>query len=249
MRPDSARRCFRIPRRRPGVAELRIATRSENEHSQSFQGELNGRFLRDVPYIRELEVRVDYSYTVLNNLILREGQLYANSGNRAIHSVEAFARLYLQGDHFLQGAYTYLDSHSSQTGAMRGMPNHWFSLSAVVNVVKSHFDLNATLNVLGPFEDPKRYPSGSGSIPGATASENLTAITFDRAPPVALLQLGARVRLAADRISASVQFYNVLDQHYYLPNPVYDVVPQAPANLIAAPGFSVFASLAYHPRF
>jgi outer membrane receptor protein involved in Fe transport len=220
----------------------------KNETSQAFQGELNGRLLRDVAYVRELELRIDYSYTVLDNLILREGQQFANSGTRAIQSVEAFARLYLHGDHFLQAAYTYLDSYSSQA-AMRGMPNHWFSLSAVVNVIKSHFDLNATLTVLGPFEDPKRYPSGPGSIPGATSSENLTAITFDPAPAVALLQLGARVRLVGDQLVGSVQLYNVLDQHYYLPNPVYDLVPQTPANLIAAPGFSFFASLAYHPRF
>src|SRR5262249_18036558 len=65
----------------------------KNELSQSFQGEFNARVLRNIRKVRELELRADYSYTVLNNLIRINGGRYNNGGARAIHSAEGFAKL------------------------------------------------------------------------------------------------------------------------------------------------------------
>src|SRR5262249_9754914 len=46
----------------------------KNELSQSFQGEVNARLLKNVRKVRELELRIDYSYTYLENLIqIRNG--------------------------------------------------------------------------------------------------------------------------------------------------------------------------------
>ena len=124
-RPASARRCSRTPRRRRAASATAPTRTCRTETSQSFQGELNARLLRNVRKVRELELRVDYSYTVLSNLIqIRDGG-YGNTGKRAIHSVEGYAKLYLNGDHFLQASYTYLYSTTTDAGVVRAMPNHW----------------------------------------------------------------------------------------------------------------------------
>ncbi len=134
----------------------------QTESSQSFQGELNARLLRNIRKVRELEVRVDYSYTVLSDLIQIEGGTYGNTGKRAIHSVEGYAKLYLNGDHFLQASYTYLNTTTTDSGTVRTTPNHWAVLGASFNIVKNLLDINANLRVFGAYEDPNRYPTGVG---------------------------------------------------------------------------------------
>ncbi len=108
----------------------------KTETSQSFQGEVNARLLRNVRKVRELELRIDYSYTFLDRLITIHQGSYGNTGKRAIHSVEGYAKLYLNGDHFLQASYTYLYGTQSDSGVQRNVPNHWFSLGASFNVIK-----------------------------------------------------------------------------------------------------------------
>jgi outer membrane receptor protein involved in Fe transport len=218
----------------------------KNETSQSFQGELNGRLLRNVGKVRELELRVDYSYTFLSNLILIRGGSYNSSGSRGIHSVEAFAKLYLEGDHFLTASYTFLYAISSDSGVLRNVPNHWASLGASFNLVRKMLDVNANLLVTGAYEDVNRYPSGSAPIPGATTSARTTDLTFDRLTPVALLQLGFRLRFLKEKLGFSGQFYNVLNQRYYAVDPFYDLTPSVELQPNPAPGFSFFAQASYH---
>ena len=52
--------------RRPAASSYGANPNLQTERSQSFQGELNARLLRNVRKVRELELRVDYSYTVLD---------------------------------------------------------------------------------------------------------------------------------------------------------------------------------------
>ena len=105
----------------------------KTEASQSFQGELNARLLRNVRKVRELEVRADYSYTLLSELIQIRGGQYGNTGKRAIHSVEGYAKLYLNGDHFLQASYTYLYSiDDRRRRRCARSPNHWATLRRLV---------------------------------------------------------------------------------------------------------------------
>jgi outer membrane receptor protein involved in Fe transport len=219
----------------------------KTEDSQSFQGELNARILRNVKDIRVLELRADYSYTVLDNLIQIISGFYKNSGKRAIHSVEAYARMYLQGDHFLTASYTFLDSWSSDSGYMKNVPHHTVSVGATFSVIKNFLDVNTNLNVLGAYKDANRYPNGPGPIPDTTTSQAATALTFDTLSPVALLQLGAHVHLARDRVTVNAQFYNVLNQRYYWPDYFYDITPSVETTPTPAPGFNFFGSVTYHP--
>ena len=217
----------------------------KNETSQSFQGELNARVLHNVHRIRELELRVDYSYTFLDNLILQQRGGYTNSGTRAIHSVEAYSKMYLTGDHFLTASYSFLYSQSSNVGFVKNSPSHWLSLGASFNLVRRMLDVNANLLVTGAYTDPNRYPSTGNPLPGATTAARATDITFDRLTPVALLQLGFHLRFLNERLGVSGQFYNVLNQRYYYVDGFYDTTPSEELQKNPAPGFSCFGQVSY----
>ncbi|MCU1282310.1 MAG: hypothetical protein JWM53_5856 [bacterium] len=221
------------------------------EASQSFQGELNARLLRNIRKVRELELRGDYSYTVLSNLIQIRGGVYGNSGKRAIHSVEGFAKLYLNGDHFLQASYTYLNSTTTDSGVVRTVPNHWVVLVDSFNIIKNLLDVNMNLSIFGAYEDVNRVPtqvdtSAGGSQFTGTTDARTTDLVFDRLTPVANLQLGFRLRFMKDKLQVSGQFYNVLNQHYYYPDNFSDLTPTIEMTPLPAPGFNFYANVSYH---
>jgi iron complex outermembrane receptor protein len=224
----------------------------KTESSQSFQGEVNARLLRNVRKIRELELRADYSYTLLSNVIQIRTGVYSNTGRRAIHSVEGYAKLYLTGDHFLQASYTYLNATTTDAGVLRNMPNHWVVLGASFNLIKNLLDVNMNLQVFGAYEDANRIPSSpSGAATGGTDFTGTTTartsdLAFDRLSPVANLQLGFRLRFLKDKLQFSAQFYNVLNQQYYYPDFFYDLTPTIEMIPLPAPGFNFFASVGYH---
>jgi iron complex outermembrane receptor protein len=228
----------------------------KTETSQSFQGEINARLLRNVRKIRELELRVDYSYTFLDRFIQIHQGSYGNTGKRSIHSVEGYAKMYLNGDHFLQASYTYLYAQTSDSGVIRALPNHQVSLGVSFNIIKSTLDLNANLLVTGAYQDPNRYPSGLAPIGPCPANvpcygapttvARTTDLTFDRLTPVALLQLGFRLRFLKERLGITGQFYNVLNQRYWVSDPFYDLTPSIEMTPTPAPGYNFFASASYH---
>ncbi|MSP61176.1 MAG: hypothetical protein EXR72_12690 [Myxococcales bacterium] len=219
------------------------------ERSESYQGELNARLLRNVRKVRELQLRIDYAYTLLNDFIFIKNSTYTNAGRRGIHSVEALAKLYLNGDHAITLGYTFLRVSTTDLGQLRNVPNHWFTVGAVFNLIKEILDVNLNLNVIGATEDPNRYRSGETNTPDGKPAllSRHTDLTFDQLTPVALLQLGARLRLWKDHITASAQVYNVLNQRYYHPDPFNDQAPTIELQPNQAQGFSFFASVAYRP--
>ncbi|HEX6836836.1 MAG TPA: hypothetical protein VF334_09705, partial [Polyangia bacterium] len=113
----------------------------------------------------------------------------------------------------------------------------------------------ANLSVFGASHDPNRYPSGAGpnvdcqpgaaACTGATTTARTTDLTFDRLTPVALLQLGLRLRFLHERLGVSAQMYNVLNQHFYYPDGFYDLTPTMEMTPLPAPGFNFFASVSY----
>ena len=52
---------------------------------------------------------------------------------------------------------------------------------------------------------------------------------------MALLQLGFRLRFFKERLGVSGQFYNVLNQHYYYPDPQSDLAPTTETMPIRRP--------------
>lgn len=219
------------------------------ERSQAFQGELNARVLRGVRNIRELQLRLDYSYTLLDNVIVVQNSRYQNAGARSLHSVEFLGKLYLTGEHAITLGYTFLTGRSRDSGRLRNFPNHWFTIGAVFNVITGRLDVNANLNVFGSFEDPNIYPTNRFTLPGGqqVTVGRFTDLTLDRLPAAAVLQLGARAQIIKQHLSGSVQLYNVLNQRYYYPDGFYDLTPTIDTQPTPAPGFSMFVSLIYRP--
>ena len=147
--------------------------------------------LRNVRKVRELELRADYSYTVLSNLIQIRGGIYGNTGKRAIHSVEGYAKLYLNGDHFLQASYTYLYSTTTDAGVMRTMPNHWVVVGALVQPgqepARREHEPDDLRRLRGPQPHPHRHcrrRAGGTDFVGTTTART-SDLTFDRLTPVA----------------------------------------------------------------
>lgn len=231
----------------------------QNERSQAFQGEWNARLLKNVGAVRELQLRADYSYTLLNSLIVISGGSYSNirpisrdpndTARRAIHSVEAAARLYLLNDHMLTAGYTFLHITTDDRGLLRSMPQHWVSLGAVISLVPSMLDANATLTVVGSYDDPNRLRAATTLLPdGSLGTVALASdITFDRLPPQAILNVGLRLRLLRGRLWASGNVYNALNQTYAHPDVFYDLVPTLEATPTPAPGWSFFAQIGGKP--
>jgi outer membrane receptor protein involved in Fe transport len=218
----------------------------QNESSQSFQGELNTQLFRNKAGIRLLELRADYSYTFIDKLISVVSNTYNNSGQRAVHSVEGMARLYLSGEHYVTASYTYLYSISSQIGIMRSLPSQWLSFGAVFNVISKTLDVNANLLLTGSYEDPNRVPTAQGGNPDATTSSRSNDLTRDRLPPVAMLQLGFRLRFLEQRLWVEGQLYNVLNQTFYYPDVFYDLTPSVEHIPNQAEAFHFFTKVSYH---
>ena len=216
------------------------------ERSEAYQAEVNARLLKNVRKARELQLRLDYAYTLLDNVIVVRQGVYRNSGRRAIHSVEFLGRLYLSGDHLLTLAYTFNQIATSDSGDFRSVPRHYFQLGAVFNLVKDVLDLNMNLTVLGGMDDPNRYVSSPASLQGMPAAvARITDLTYDRLTPVALLQLGLRLRIVKDHLWLAAQFFNVLNQRYAYPDVFFDQAPLIELRPNPAPAFSFFSSLTF----
>jgi iron complex outermembrane receptor protein len=229
-----------------------------NERSQALQAEWNGRLLKNVGPIRELQLRADYSYTILDSLIIISGGSYSNvratsrdpeaQAHRAIHSVEAAARLYLR-DHTLYLGYTFLHITTDDRGLLRSMPRHWLSLGGVLSLWPERITGNATLNVIGPYDDPNRLRSTSVMLPDGSVGTVAPAsdLTFDRLGPQAILNLGLRGRILKERLWASLNFYNVLNQRYDHPDVFYDLTPTLEATPTPGTGWSFFLQVGGKP--
>ena len=122
---------------------------------------------------------------------------------------------------------------------------------AVFNLIPRVLDLNGNLTVFGGADDPNRYPGSlyglpspvPGGAPETGVKARLTDFTFDRLPPVALMQVGARLRVWQERITISTQFYNVLNQNYYYPDVFFDQAPIIEMRPNPATSWSFFSSV------
>jgi outer membrane receptor protein involved in Fe transport len=219
----------------------------KGEKSQAITAELNTKLLRDKGRVREWDLRVDYSYNIVTDRIVIQSGTYQNaSGNTAIHAVEFLSKLSLKGGHALNVAYTYLTSWGSNQvngGYFRSVPNHWFSLSSIFQLYKKgrlQFDVNTGLRILSAFEDPNRVPDSSGTAP-------TSRVAFDRVPPTAQWNLGARLRMqVANRpLELRAQFYNVLNGSFTAVDPNFGLSPRTEVLPVPMQRFYFFMQLMY----
>lgn len=212
------------------------------ETSQSAQAEINARLFKGERRIRELSFRVDYSYTRLENLIQIVSSRYENTAERAMHSGEALAKLYIQGGHRLELAYSFLRINTRDKGVHKSFPEHMFHLGSVFNVIDDKLSFFSNLRVVGAMEDPNRLiehrdyrydlmaPIPGTVVNGATGLAGPLRVTptdlvLDRLPPVADLSLGFTLMPMA-RLTIRGTVFNAFNARYYQPDPFFDYEPR-----------------------
>jgi outer membrane receptor protein involved in Fe transport len=200
------------------------------EQSQAVQGELNARIFKGERRIRELSFRIDGSYTRLTNLIQVASGNYQNSGDRGLRSGEFLAKLYVQGGHRIELGYTYLVAETTDKGALRSLPQNWFNLATVWNLVSNRLTATTNLKIAGAAEDPNRlveYRSlGVDAMGNPTGTVNVAAtdLVLDRIPPIAELTLGVQY-MPTQKLAIRATVYDALYAHNYAPDAYFDYEP------------------------
>jgi outer membrane receptor protein involved in Fe transport len=210
----------------------------EVESSQSGQAEINARLFKGERRIRELNFRADYSYTRLENLIQIVGGRYENSADRGIHSGEFLGKLYLQGGHRVELGYTWLRTQMEDKGRFRAMPEHWFNLGGVFNLIPGKLEATTTLRVLGAFEDPnrlveyrdKRIDPLTGQVVDLAGMPGFIDVqphemVVDRVPPAAELMAGVAFT-GVPRLRLTAAAYNAFNAHHYQPDAFHEYEPR-----------------------
>jgi outer membrane receptor protein involved in Fe transport len=223
----------------------------EVETSDAAQAEVNARIFKGERRIRELSFRIDASYTRIKNFIQVQSGNYNNAGERGLASVEFLGKLYVQGGHRIELAYTYLRGDTSDKGRLRNLPEHWFELATVFDVVATKLSATTRLRITGAAEDPNRlveyrdleYDPMTGE-PAGSVRVNASDLVLDRIPPVAELSLGVQytpVKSLAIRATA----YNALVAHSYQPDVYFDYEPHLEYLPNPYEGFRAYLSAMY----
>jgi len=218
------------------------------EKTNAGQAEINARLFKDERRIRELNFRLDYSYTKIDNLIQINGGRYLNTADRGINSIEFLGKLYVQGGHRFELGYTWMRIDTADKGRFRAMPEHWFNMLAVFNVIDDRLQASTNLRVLGAQEDANRiaeYRDFHYCTP-AEAAENLcqdgdiinpqdpvqswvttlpTDLVLDRIPPTAELMFGL-TWLVSPKLVINAEVFNALNGRFYQPDLFFDYEPR-----------------------
>ncbi len=229
----------------------------ELERSRSAQGEINARLFKGRRRIRELDLRVDYSYTTLTNYISFIAGRYANTGERGIHSGELLAKLYIKGGHRFELGYTYNRIEMSDKGAFHAMPNNWLNVAMINQLVPGRMELSTVLRVYGAFEDPNRRVeardlmvdplTGNANPDDASQAVQVQAYetVIDRIPPSAEIQVGLRWRSASGKVQLQGTVYNAFNNERYSYDNANDLEPRLeilPSNF---EGFRAYGSATF----
>lgn len=227
-----------------GAPDLKVET------SDAVQAEINARIFKGDRRIRELSFRLDGSYTRLSNLIQINSGAYGNSGDRAIASGELLGKLYVQGGHRLELAYTWMRIATADRGLIRGMPEHWFNFATVFNLVTDRLSTTTNLKIAGSAEDPNRlveYRDTTYDSAGMVTNPltvKATDLVVDKLPPIADLSLGVSWT-PLRKLAVRAVVYNALLQHAYQPDVFFDYEPHAEYLPNPYEGFRAYLSALY----
>ncbi|PIE19886.1 MAG: hypothetical protein CSA66_01930, partial [Proteobacteria bacterium] len=130
------------------------------ETSRSFEAEVNTILLRDQGVVRDLYLRANGSYTLMDNLIGRPGGRFENSEDRQIASAEAFARLRLQAGHELWATYTFTKVFDDNVagGELDNFSQHIVNAGGRLSFLDDRIELMGLLTVKSSMVDPNRPP-------------------------------------------------------------------------------------------
>jgi outer membrane receptor protein involved in Fe transport len=224
----------------------------EVETSDAAQVEVNARIFKGDRRIRELSFRADYSYTRLENLIQYAAGEWRNSANRAIDSAEFLGKLFVQGGHRIELGYTWLRVNTGDKGRFRSMPEHWFNLGAVFNLVDKRLTATSNIRVTGAYEDANRlveyrdlaFDEMGNLAAGSTIVVNASEVVMDRLPPIADLELGV-TWMPTSKILIRGTVFNALNGRFYQPDAFFDYEPHLEFLPNPYEDFRAYISAAY----
>ncbi len=220
------------------------------EKSDASQFEVNARIFKGERRIRELSFRADAAYTRLTNLIQIQSSQYKNTGSRALITGELLAKLYVQGGHRMELSYSYLQGTTSDKGRLRNMPEHWFNLAGVWNLLDGKVTATSNMRIAGASEDPNRlveYRDNEYGAMGVTirgSDVQTTDLVMDRLPATAELSVGL-TWTPMQRLAINATVYNALKGHFYQPDAFYDYEPRLEYLPNPYEGFRAYVSAMY----
>jgi hypothetical protein len=163
---------------------------------------------------------------------------YQNTGDRGVHAAEFLGKLHIQGGHRLELSYTWLRINLDDKGRHRSMPEHWFNLGGVFQLIDGTLAATTNLRVLGAMEDANRlvehrdygYDDQGHIINQQTGAQQSLLVqphelVLDRLPPGADLTVGL-VYTGIRDLRLSAMAYNALDARYYQPDVFFDYEPR-----------------------
>ena len=208
------------------------------ETSQAEQAEINGRIFKGERRIRELSFRADYSYTTIDNFIQLVAGRYQNSAERGLSSAEFLGKLYLQGGHRIELGYTWLRVQTADIGTFKALPENWFSLGGVWNLVDGRLTATTTMMVIGAMQDPNRMVEYRnygydqyGHIVDLTTMQPANIVVtpsenvLDTLPAQYNLEVGL-TWTPTKRMRVRATVFNALDGRYYTPDAFGDYQPR-----------------------
>ncbi|HTL36663.1 MAG TPA: TonB-dependent receptor [Kofleriaceae bacterium] len=200
------------------------------EKSDATQVEINARIFKGDRRIRELSFRFDGSYTRLNGLIQVNTGSYGNTGDRGVSSGEFLGKLYIQGGHRVELGYTYMRVATSDRGLFKTLPENWFNLATVFNMVTGKLTGTTNIRVVGAAEDANRlveYRDAKYDMNGnpmGAVTVNPTDLVMDRIQPIADLSVGVSWT-PVEKLLVRATVYNALVSHTYQPDVFGDYEP------------------------
>ena len=220
------------------------------ETSDATQAEINARIYKGERRIRELSFRIDGSYTRLDNLIQVNSGNYQNTPQRAIASVEFLGKLYIQGGHRLELGYTFMQVNTADRGVIKTLPEHWFNLATVFNLIPGKLTATTNLKITGAAEDANRLVEYRGAMLDAQGNVAnpvqvaATDLVMDRIPPIAELSAGV-TWMPVPRLAVRATVYNAMAGHYNQPDAFADYEPHLEYLPNPYQGFRAYISAMY----
>ncbi len=139
----------------------------EAETSQSLEMEVNTTLLKDTGGVRDLYLRANGAYTLLDNVIGRPAGVYQNSESRDIVTAEAAMRLRFEAGHEFTAnyAYTRVFDDGAVGGELRNFAAHIANFSAKFSFLDDRIELDALLTLKSGMRDLNRPPVVDPSRP------------------------------------------------------------------------------------
>src|SRR5262249_44630493 len=138
----------------------------------------------------------------------------------------------------------------SDKGRLVALPEHWFNIATVFNLITGKLQATTNLKIVGASEDPNRLVDYRGLTYDANgnATTNLvvnpTDLVLDRLPPIAALSLGLAY-LATPKLTIRASAYDALFGHYYQPDAFADYEPHLEYLPNPYEGFRAYLSASY----